>query len=394
MAQSRLSGTLGAVPMLLVSLTGCSSFSESQTHAAAPTAAAAPALPPTQTATTVAPSKRSLASFAKSGAAQPCYDRATEPYTAVVDTHFHPRPFGGQAMAPARLFDIVGHTSVRFINYFGIGQSLDPTSSCTYYLDCPGTSALPSIKNDFVNGQETKAFAHNNLHIVLSMTFIDLAHPETAVDTIRLYDKEFPGMFKWAGELNVIKQALLPNKHEPATPESIDRWAPFMQVLRERGIPVTLHSDLGNDAEPTKYLYLMKHVLQRYPDNKIVWAHMGLSKELTRMDPNQHIAIMKEMLDASPNLMVDVSWDVLYNAYHPYGAEFLPFFTAYANRILPGTDFVAAADKPDDQYAKELEITNRLNRALDDNAFRRIALGQNYFDLLKLDYQAPQVCGK
>ena len=92
------------------------------------------------------------------------------------------------------------------------------------------------------------------MNIVLSMTFIDLAHPESAVETIRLYDKEFPGMFKWAGELNVIKQALLPNKHEPATIESIDRWAPFMKVLRERGIPVTLHSDLGNDAKPTKFV--------------------------------------------------------------------------------------------------------------------------------------------
>jgi hypothetical protein len=336
--------------------------------------------------------KRSLASFAKSNANQQCFDRKTEPYTAITDAHLHPRPFGGQAIEPTVLFEMLDKTGVRFVNYFGIGQSLDMASTCTYYLDCPGTSALPSIKNDFVNGEEVKVYPHDNLHITLSMTFFDLAHPETAVETIKLYDKEYPGMFKWAGEVNVIKQALLGNKHEPATMESIDAWAPFMKVLEERGIPLTLHSDLGNDANPTQYVYLMQHVLQKYPRNKIVWAHMGLSKELVRMNPDQHIALMKHALDAYPNLMLDISWDVLYNAYHEFGPEFVAFFNAYPTRILNGSDFVAAGSKSLEQYWKELEVTSRVNRVLSDEAFRNIALGENYFRLLNLDYTAPPIC--
>jgi hypothetical protein len=362
-------------------------------------ACAAPANRDVPAAGTTAPPKpasstRSLASFAASNANPACYDREKEPYTAVVDAHFHPRPFGGQAMAPTDLFGYLDKAGIRFVNYFGIGQVLDMTSSCTYYLDCPGTAALPSIKNDFVNGVDVKTFPHPNLNIVLSMTFIDLAHPESAVDLIRLYDKEFPGMFKWAGELNLVKQALMPNKAEPATIASIDRWAPFMKVLRERGIPVTLHSDLGNDANPTQFVPLMRHVLQKYPDNKIVWAHMGLSKELQHMDPAQHISIMKEALSKAPNLMLDISWDVLYNAYHEYGAQFVAFFNEYPDRILPGSDFVAAANKSPDQYAKELEVTSRVGRVLSDDAFRKIMLGENYFRLLGLDYKAPPICGR
>lgn len=336
--------------------------------------------------------KRSLASFSKSNTEQICYDRKTEPYTAVVDTHFHPRPFGGPAIPPPELFGYFDRAGVRFVNYFGIGQVLDLNSGCTYYLDCVGTPAMPSIKNDFVNGMEVKAYKHPNLHVTLSMTFMDLANPEDIVKTINLYDKEYPDMFKWAGELNVIKQALLGNHHEPSTTESIEAWAPFMEVLRERNIPVTLHSDLGNDAEPTKYLYLMKHVLKNYPDNKIVWAHMGLSKELTKMDPNQHVSIMKELLDKYPNLYLDISWDVLYNAYHQWGDIFIPFFNEYSTRILPGSDFVAAGTKDYKEYARELEVTSRALRVLNDEAFRNIALGENYFRLLGLDYQAPPVC--
>ena len=336
--------------------------------------------------------KRSLASFSKSNTQQICYDRKTEPYTSVVDTHFHPRPFGGPAIPPPELFGYFDRAGVRFVNYFGIGQVLDLNSGCTYYLDCVGTPALPSIKNDFVNGMEVAAYKHPNLHVTLSMTFMDLAKPDDIVKTINLYDKEYPDMFKWAGELNVIKQALLGNQHQPATEESIDAWAPFMEVLRERNIPVTLHSDLGNDAEPTKYLYLMKHVLKNYPDNKIVWAHMGLSKELTKMDPNQHVSIMKELLDKYPNLYLDISWDVLYNAYHQWGDIFIPFFNEYSTRILPGSDFVAAGTKNYEKYAHELEVTSRALRVLNDEAFRNIALGENYFRLLGLDYQAPPVC--
>jgi len=369
--------------------------STNQSAAPAPLPAVEGAIPPAPTppgTPGAAQSTRNLASFAKSNTSAACYDRMKEPYTAVVDTHFHPKPFGGTAMPPEQLFGYLDKAGVRFVNYFGIGQSLDMASNCTYYLDCPGTPALPSIKNDFVNGVEVKAYPRDNLHIVLSMTFMDLQNPQGIVDTIKLYDKEFPGMFKWAGELNIVKQALMKNGHEAATTEDIDNWAPFMKILRDRGIPVTLHSDLGNDANPTQFLPVMKYVLQKYPDNKIVWAHMGLSKELTKMDPKQHIEIMKAALDSSPNLMLDISWDVIYNAYHEYGREFVNFFNAYPDRILPGSDFVAAGNKKPDQYAKELEITSRVDRFLTNDAFRKIALGENYFKLLNLPYTAPEIC--
>lgn len=346
---------------------------------------------PAKEVTPTAP-RRSLASFRKSNTDKVCYDRSKEPFTAVVDAHFHARPFGGEAIPPTELFDYFDRLGVRFVNYFGIGQILELNSGCTYYLDCPGVRASPSIKNDFVNGMDAIAYKHPNLHITLSMTFMDLAHPQDAEKMIALYDREYPGMFSWSGELNVMKQALLGNLAEPATEKSIDAWAPFMKVLRERNIPVTLHADLGNDEHPTKYLHLMQHVLARYPNNKIIWAHMGLSKELSHMNPEQHVAIMKAELDRYPNLMLDISWDVLFLAYHEWGSVFIPFFNAYSTRILPGTDFVASRNKDFNQYRKELETTSRALRVLDDNAFRNIALGENYFRLMGLDYEAPPVC--
>ena len=114
----------------------------------------------------------------------------------------------------------------------------------------------------------------------------------------------------------------------------------------------------------------MQHVLKAYPNNKIVWAHMGLSKELTKMNSKLHVAIMRKALDTYPNLMLDISWDVIYNAYYQYGQDFIDLFNAYPTRILNGSDFVASADKPFEQYWKELEVTSRVNRRLNDEAYQ------------------------
>jgi hypothetical protein len=82
---------------------------------------------------------------------------------------------------------------------------------------------------------------------------------------------------------------------------------------------------------------------------------------------------------------------VPYLAYHQYGAQFVEFFNAYPDRVLPGSDFVAARSKTFAQYAKEQEITSRVGKALNDEAFRKVMLGENYFRLLNLDYRAAEI---
>ncbi|MGH3821766.1 MAG: amidohydrolase family protein [Pseudonocardiaceae bacterium] len=328
-------------------------------------------------------------------ASEDCYDRKTQPYTFVVDGHLHFRPFGGEALPFQEVTDYLTKSGVRYANVFGIGQKLPVDTECTYYLDCPGTPVSPSIRNDFVNAENIWEHKPKGIHLTLAMTFPDLANPETIVSGIKLLDKEYPGMFEWMGEVNLVKQALFPNHHEAATSEDIKNWAPFMQILQEREIPITIHSDLGSDKHPTEYQHLMEEVLQRYPKNKIVWAHMGLSKELPNMKPEQHIGIMKQFLNAYQNLTLDVSWRVLEDLYFSkpgVRSQYTSFFNSYSTRAIPGTDFVASRSKDYKVYEEELEVNSRINKDLSDEAFRNIALGENYFRLLGLKEQAPQVC--
>jgi hypothetical protein len=336
-----------------------------------------------------------------------CFDRTVRPHTSVVDTHLHFRPFGGPPIPFTEIIGYLNKTGVRFVNAYGIGQTLPANSSCEYYLDCKETPVVPTIKNDFVNAANYLDHKPQGVHVTLSMTFPDLASPDSIVDQIHLLDREFPGLFKWMGEVNLVKEALFDNGHRPTPQEAIQRWAPFMSVLRDRGIPITIHSDIGINPEPTKYLHLMEQVLDLYPENKIVWAHMGLSKELTTMDPELHTKLLSRFLDTYDNLMLDISWDVVYKHYfsdEKIRERYVALFNEYPTRILPGSDFVASRYtssssgsprrlKGFDDYRKDLETTSFINEHLSNEAFRNIALGQNYFRLLGLNEQAPQVCG-
>ena len=325
-----------------------------------------------------------------------CYDRSAQPQTSVVDTHVHLRPFGGPAIPFREMVTYLERTGVLFVNIAGIGQRVPVGSPCTYYLDCPGTPVRPGLTNDFDNAADYVREAPDGVHVTLSMAFPDLSRPESILPGMQLLEQEYPGVFNWMGEVNLVKQALFNNGHQPVPPARIPEWADFMTVLRERNIPLAIHADLGNDQEPTRYLPLIQEVLRLYPGNKIVWVHMGLSKELVNMDPGHHIQVMETLLDRYPNLMVDLSWRVVDDHYFSKAekrAAYVSFLNRNSERVLPGTDFLASADKDFDVYRTELQITSRIFRYLNDEAFRNIALGQNYFRLLGLEYVAPQICG-
>ncbi len=161
----------------------------------------------------------------------PCYDRSDQPQTAVVDTHVHFRPFGGVAILFEETVSYLKEASVLFANIYGIGQALPPESSCTYYLDCPETPVTPTFKNDFVNAANYSTNTSMDVHLTLAMTFPDLSQPESILPGMQLLEKEYPGAFKWMGEVNLVKQALFDNGREPVS-AALEECSPFMEVLR------------------------------------------------------------------------------------------------------------------------------------------------------------------
>lgn len=327
-----------------------------------------------------------------------CYNRKKN-NLAVIDTHLHLQPFNGPAIPFKKMAKILYNSGILYAEGQGIGQKIINNPNCHYYLDCPSSEVKPSIENDILNAESLKKATPEELHgikINLSMTFPDLSKPETILKNVKFLNKKYPGMFGWMGEVNLVKQALFNNKHEAVPIEEIKDWRPFMRYLQKRHIPLSIHSDLGNNTEPLKYFPLMLEVLKLYPKNKIVWMHLGLSKELTNINTKEHTELLDKLLRENPNLYFDISSSVLYEQKFKHQHErvyYVDLINKWPKRFLPGTDFVAEIHKDYHNYKSDLKKTSNILKYVNDDAFRRIALGQNYFDLLKLPLKAPNICG-
>ena len=336
------------------------------------------------------------------GKGSKCFNRTkrNNKQNAIVDTHLHMRPFGGPPIEFKKMIDILNKNGILFAVIKGIGQRLPTGHTCTYYKNCPGVNIRPSITNDIINAQMV---VDNNLHktntsgvkVVLSMTFLNLSKPDEVVDGIYFLDKEYPGLFKWAGEVNVVKQALFKNGHKPVPVRDISKWGVFMNILKKRKIPMTIHLDLGNNINNLKYLPLLEHILKLYPKNKIVLSHLGLSKELTNINPVEHTKVLNDLLSKYKNIYFDISWDVLYKQEHNFFNSkrfYVDLMNKHPTRFLTGTDFVSHISKTKKTYKKELKETSFILKYLNNYAYRRIALGQNYLDMIHTTYKAPKIC--
>lgn len=331
-----------------------------------------------------------------------CFNRTkrNSKQNAVVDSHLHMRPFGGPPIEFKKMINILNKNGILFANIEGIGQKLPTNQPCTYYKDCPGVNVTPSITNDIVNAQ---LVLDNNLHkpevsgvrVNLSMTFPDLTKPREVVDGIYFLDKEYPGLFNWMGEVNVVKESLFKNGHNPVSMRDIPKWTPFMKILKKRKIPLAIHLDLGNDKDNFKYLPLLENILKIYPNNKIILSHLGLSRELNNISPKEHTDVLNELLNKYKNLYCDISWHILHSQKFKYTSQrqfYIDLMNKHPTRFLTGTDFVSHISKTEKTYKNELKITSSILKYLNDYAYQRIALGQNYLDLIRSNYKAPKLC--
>ena len=123
------------------------------------------------------PQTRPLHWFQRNGETKPCYDRNRLSHLPVTDLHLHAQPFGGKSIPHPTLMAFLKALEVRFALQYGIGQTLPYNSPCTYYLNCIGTEAKPSLKNDFKNAAKLIEYPQSDLHVALSMTFPDLTEP-------------------------------------------------------------------------------------------------------------------------------------------------------------------------------------------------------------------------
>ena len=120
---------------------------------------------------------------------------------------------------------------------------------------------MPNPSNDRANAEDYKKYQNNanqssEIHLILSATFPNLQVPGQIMTNLNNLRSDFPGAFKWAGEINVIKHALVGNGFfkEDTSPRLTKKFIedgnldPFFRDMEANGWPVTLHMDIGESS--------------------------------------------------------------------------------------------------------------------------------------------------
>jgi len=473
---------------------------------------------------------------------QECWERhRMDGFLSPIDAHNHFRPFFGPPVPWDTYMEWMRDHGILFTTMLGIGQQLmkkDPNSKdCCYYLHCANYDypVTPDPINDIRNAQDFQKYYKDKdlskqIHLLPSVTSPNLQQPENNSNVMEMLQKKFPGVFGWAGEINVYKHALAANgflhNGNRVNEAFLERGSldPLFKELENLQWPTTLHCDLGcdqyesvpweqgcfvpqeeldlaknnhkwweqflgphyraffdalNDNTPKKNFKKIQHLkiwdslLTRYPNLIVVWAHLGLSKELKHLHPTVHAHIISTLFERHPNLYADVSWDVLSKQLfmnfkegtnasylHPSKHEdldkeidksivdtaaiedlredllevweiheqrakthgsitgpthamaiYLELFHKHSDRFITGTDFVSSFGAPDKypgtlekgrgcvkdkkNHARQVMDTGSINMFLNDESFKQIVLGGNYFKITRLQhkFQPPPVCG-
>ena len=118
---------------------------------------------------------------------------------------------------------------------------------------------MPDPTNDKRNAEEYTKYKKredlkSKIHLTLSATYPNLQAPGDIMTILGELENEFPKAFKWAGEINVIKHALVGNGFfkEDTSPRITKQFLddgnldPFFRKMEETQWPVTIHCDCGN----------------------------------------------------------------------------------------------------------------------------------------------------
>ena len=153
---------------------------------------------------------------------------------------------------------------ILFTTMLGIGQQLMKKDSnskdCCYYLHCANYDypVTPDPINDIRNAQDFQKYYKDKdlskqIHLLPSVTSPNLQQPENNSNVMEMLQKKFPGVFGWAGEINVYKHALAANgflhNGNRVNEAFLERGSldPLFKELENLQWPTTLHCDLGCD---------------------------------------------------------------------------------------------------------------------------------------------------
>ena len=185
-----------------------------------------------------------------------------------------------------------------------------------------------------------------------------------------------PGLWQGIGEVFTRHDdltALTSGDTPRANNEAMTR---IYHLAAENDLPVMLHSNITSKRERNPlYLAEVEEPLRNHPHTRFIWAHAGTSKEIHRHQVQMDFLLptLSRMLEAYPNLYIDLSWSML----TPYllddagqpRPEWVKLVERFPERFMLGSDVVGRFNK----LGKEMRRFEPFLDALPEEVAHKVA---------------------
>ena len=204
---------------------------------------------------------------------------------------------------------------------------------------------------------------------------------KNSLDQVKRLIQTYPGIWQGIGEvfahhdyISYMTEGEIPRPDSAALME-------VYQFAGEYGMPVIIHTNITSGSHTTPlYIDQLMNAVAANPQTKFVWAHIGISNDLTVTDL---AGIITNQFNLHPNLSVDLSWLVFDNIIAPKGVldeEWVAVIKQYPDRFTIGTDIVGRF-LPQEKYSDTIHKYDVLLDALPAEVAQQVA-HDNFLKLL------------
>ena len=164
--------------------------------------------------------------------------------------------------------------------------------------------------------------------------------------------KLYPGLWQGIGEVFTRHDDLTALTSGDTPRANNEAMTKIYHLAAENDLPVMVHSNITSKRERNPlYLQEIEEPLRNHPHTRFIWAHAGTSAEIHRHQTQLDFLLptLTRMLEAYPNLFIDLSWSML----TPYlldeqgkpRPEWLALVKKYPERFMLGSDVVGRFNK-------------------------------------------------
>jgi len=186
----------------------------------------------------------------------------------------------------------------------------------------------------------------------------------------------YPGLWQGIGEVFTRHDDLTALTSGDTPRANNEAMMGIYHLAAKNDLPVLVHSNITSKRERNPlYLAEIEEPLRNHPHTRFIWAHAGTSMEIHRHQTQLDFLLptVNRMLEAYPNLYIDLSWSVL----TPYlldeagkpRPEWLALVERFPERFMLGSDVVGRFNK----LGKEMRSFNPFLDALPEDVARKVA---------------------